>query len=244
MKVYIQKGTDNECSNINSFIALDGFRHLGWEICTYRDSRLLTDNQPEDVVVGGIGDIKSAFENLNLPFPAPLDYPDELHAFLGRKVWKSTIHTIASNPQNWNVFVKPAKALKTFPGVLLREERDLIGCYNPLEDIEIWCSEPVTFLSEWRCYVRYGKIVDVRPYRGDWRLHYDPNVIEDALNCYKNAPKGYAMDFGVTDKGETLLVEANDGYALGSYGLFSLEYAKLLSARWAELTNSKDYCDF
>lgn len=32
--------------------------------------------------------------------------------------------------------------------------------------------------------------------------------------------------------------------SLGSYGLFYLDYAKLLSARWAELTNTKDECNF
>ncbi|MEC0231934.1 hypothetical protein [Paenibacillus alba] len=28
------------------------------------------------------------------------------------------------------------------------------------------------------------------------------------------------------------------------YGLFSLDYAKLLSARWSELTSTIDECDF
>jgi hypothetical protein len=244
MRVYIQKGSDNECSNLNSFVALDGFRYLGWEICPYRDNRALTENNAEDVVVGGIGDIKTAFLNLNIHFPAPLYYPDELNSFLGRKVWLSTIHTVARDTGSRNLFIKPAKNLKSFNGILLKEERDLIGCYNPLEDTAIWCSEPVNFLSEWRCYIRYGNILDVRRYKGDWKLQCDYRVIEDALSSYKDAPKAFALDFGVTDKGETLLVEANDGYALGSYGLFSVDYAKLLSARWAEMTGTTDYCNF
>lgn len=44
--------------------------------------------------------------------------------------------------------------------------------------------------------------------------------------------------------GRTLLIEVNDGYALGCYGLFYLDYAKLLSARWAELTKTVDECAF
>lgn len=32
--------------------------------------------------------------------------------------------------------------------------------------------------------------------------------------------------------------------ALGSYGLYYPEYAKLLSARWAGLTGTEDACDF
>lgn len=52
------------------------------------------------------------------------------------------------------------------------------------------------------------------------------------------------MDFGLTDDGRTLMIEVNDGYALGCYGLLYVNYAKLLSARWAELTNTKDECAF
>ena len=52
------------------------------------------------------------------------------------------------------------------------------------------------------------------------------------------------MDFGVTADGRTLMIEVNDGYSLGCYGLLYLDYAKLLSARWAELTDTYDECAF
>ena len=38
--------------------------------------------------------------------------------------------------------------------------------------------------------------------------------------------------------------EVNDGYALGCYGLLYINYAKLLSARWAQLTQTEDECAF
>lgn len=50
----------------------------------------------------------------------------------------------------------------------------------------------------------------------------------------------YGINFGVTSKGETLLVEVNEGYALGCYGLFPDFYAKLIITRWAELTDTLD----
>jgi hypothetical protein len=84
----------------------------------------------------------------------------------------------------------------------------------------------------------------VRHYRGDWRLRPDPATIEKAVRNFSSAPAGYAIDFGLTDKGETLLIEVNDGYSLGCYGLLYLDYAKLLSARWAELTGTTDECAF
>lgn len=50
----------------------------------------------------------------------------------------------------------------------------------------------------------------------------------------------YGINFGVTSKGETLLVEVNEGYALGCYGLFLDLYVKLIITRWAELTDTLD----
>lgn len=44
------------------------------------------------------------------------------------------------------------------------------------------------------------------------------------------------MDWGVTDDNRTLLIEVNDGYALGNYGLHPSLYAALLEARWHEIT--------
>ncbi len=89
--------------------------------------------------------------------------------------------------------------------------------------------------------MRYGEILGVKSYRGDWRVHFDPQVIENAIAAYHSAPAGYAADFGVTDKGETLLIGVNDGYSIGSYGLFPADYARLLASRWAQITGSKDY---
>ncbi len=112
-------------------------------------------------------------------------------------------------------------------------------------DKDVWCSEPINIVAEWRCFVRYGRILDIRPYKGDYyNYHYDFRVIENCISDYKTAPAGYAVDFGVTDDDRTILIEVNDGYALGSYGLLYYDYAKLHSARWAELTGTKDFYDF
>ncbi len=69
-------------------------------------------------------------------------------------------------------------------------------------------------------------------------------MLEEAVHAFRNSPAGYAMDIGVTKNGQTLLVEINDGFALGCYGADSIQYAKLLSARWCELVGIKDECDF
>ncbi len=40
--------------------------------------------------------------------------------------------------------------------------------------------------------------------------------------------------------GWTLLIEMNDGFSLGVYGLEGTLYARLLTARWAELNGTED----
>ncbi len=243
MKVYILKDKHGEFASTNCAIAYDGFRQMGWEIVPFKqsDNPLLADLTPEDVVVGFIETVQTALLRLKIVIPESVNYPEELADFLGRKVWKSRVNYIAKHPELWNVFIKPAASPKKFKGRLLTSAKDLISCGDEFEDTEIWCSEPVNFVAEWRCFVRYGEILGVKHYFGDWRIHFDPAVIEKAIAAYNSAPAGYAADFGVTDKGETLLIEVNDGYSIGAYGLFSADYARLLASRWAQMTGSRDH---
>jgi hypothetical protein len=243
MKVYILQNKEREFASINFAVAYDGFRKMGWEICPFSriDDAYLPNLSPEDVVVGFIEDVNAALAQLDIKSPTEINYPDELNSFLGRKIWRSHVNYIAKHPELWNIFIKPANLSKKFTGRLVTSAKDLISCGDEFEDTEIWCSEPVKFLAEWRCFVRYGEILGVKSYYGDWRQHFDPQVIEKAIAAYASAPAGYAADFGVTDTGATLLIEVNDGYSIGSYGLFSADYARLLASRWAQMTGTRDY---
>ena len=55
---------------------------------------------------------------------------------------------------------------------------------------------------------------------------------------------GCSMDICVTSDNKTLLLEMNDGYALGCYGLNTIDYAKLISARWSQLLDRQDNFQF
>ncbi len=241
MKVYIRQNTKCEFITVNGAVAYDGFRKLGWEIVPFSDDDDLSDLQPDEVVVGCIDHVHQALLKLGITPPDEVNYPEELNNFLGRQIWSSQINYIAKHPEFWPVFVKPDRETKKFTGRVINSPKDLISCGDELIDTKIWCSEPVNFLAEWRCFVRYNEILDVRLYRGDWAIYLDSQVVKDAVAAYKSAPASYAIDFGLTDTGKTLLVEVNEGYAIGCYGLFSTEYAQFLSARWAEITNSPDY---
>ena len=242
MKVYIQANRDNFPANYNFYQAYLGFHEMGMETVFFHTYEELQKSSREDIVVGFVEAVRMRLNDFSITAPE-MDYPDELAGYLGRRVWHSHIETISSHPEMWPVFVKPVED-KKFTGVVVRSPRDLIGCGTEGEDPEVICSEVVRFIREWRVFVRYGRILDVRPYRGDWHVSYDAGTIERAVSEFRSAPAGYAIDFGVTEDGRTLLLEVNDGYALGSYGLYYPEYAKLLSARWAELTGTEDACDF
>ena len=48
-------------------------------------------------------------------------------------------------------------------------------------------------------------------------------------------PSSYALDVGVLSTGETALVEVNDAYGIGAYGIAAEHYYTFLKARWDEL---------
>ena len=53
--------------------------------------------------------------------------------------------------------------------------------------------------------------------------------------AYTDAPSACTIDVGVLDSGKTVLVEVNDGFAFGTYGLDPLRHAAMLEDRWCEM---------
>ena len=239
MKVWIQARSNHLPADRDFFWAMCGFEELGAEIRFFHTpAEMRQIKEPSDILVGYVGTVQMHLQDMGFPIP-DINYPIQLRPYLGRRIWKSTINTINHHPEQWPVFVKSV-ADKEITGVLVRSPKDLIGCGNWARDIPVWCSEPVHFETEWRCFVRYGKILDVRRYRGTREQMPDSDIIKRAVQDYENAPAGCSLDFGLTNDGRTLLIEVNDGYSLGCYGLFYIDYAKLLAARWAELTGTED----
>lgn len=254
MRVFIPKGNSNlfiskEITSENAYAAFYGFSAMGWEVVFY-EGNPPTGISREDVVVGWISQVKMAISNLGIEPPTELDYPEELNDFYGRKLWQSTLHTIYTNESTWPVFVKPVKG-KQFDGKLISKLGDLIGLGSQ-DDRPIWCSEPVEFLSEWRCFIRYGQMIGAKNYKGDFKLSPNFTTIQSAIESYKSSPNAYSLDVGIVkyiDEFEqeryfTKVVEVNDGYAMGTYGLNPVLYAKLISARWSEIVGIPDPCQF
>lgn len=240
MKVYIRKNKNNEFDNVNFFLANEGFKQLGYEIVYYHNYKEIEGNNKEDIVVDGVKEVQSILKSFNIE-TLSFDYPEELEKYLQRKIWQSKLSDIIYDEKKWNIFIKPYDR-KVFNGTIVSKITDLrkVNGVNP--ETKIWCSEILKFVSEWRCFVLYGEILDVKRYNGDWSKTINPNIAFNAVKDFSSAPVAYALDFGVTEDGETVLIEVTEGFSVGSYGLDSISYAKFLSARWAELTKTKDYC--
>lgn len=245
MKVYIQTDHSGEFYNINCYTAFEGFKNFGFEIEKFFDINEIPDQNPADIVVGGIGNVRKRLINLNISRPQKeIDYPEELQPFLKRKVWESTVKNIHQDKENWNIFVKPKTETKLFAGKIVSNELDFVGLIFNDRDVEVLCSELMDFKTEWRCFIRYKEILDIRRYKGDWDTQINLKTVRDAVTAFSSQPASYALDFGINKNNETILVEVNDGHSLGTYGLSSSNYAKFLSARWSELTQTEDYLNF
>jgi hypothetical protein len=140
------------------------------------------------------------------------------------------------------VFVKPSAFRKSFTGRVVGTSGDFMEIGRVSRRQEVWCSDVVTWKSEFRVYVINDEIVGVDHYAGDRDAGLDLGTVARALRAYREsgeAPSAYGIDFGVLATGESALVEANDGYSLGAYELAAKPYTDLLVRRWCELLQAR-----
>lgn len=190
------------------------------------------------LVAGGLRTVESAFKQIGMQMPEANNLPDELADFFGRKVTRTTLGEVRSQwgrASGDSCFLKPLDQNKLFPAIALFDRDDLATLDSLHDETRVLVSEYVLFESEWRVFVVRGEIVGLSHYQGDFFVYPDSTTLKSAVGKYESAPAGYGIDFGVLSDGRTVLVEANDGYSLGSYSLNSVDYTRLLEARWAEL---------
>ena len=183
----------------------------------------------------------SALRQMEIAPPVPNDYPQSLRPWLRRRVWTTTVASVAAHLQDGvraPFFAKPLGRHKRFTGHVFTSWDDLRALRGASDATEVVCSEIVDWKSEYRVYVVRGRIVGVKHYKGDPNVPVDRQQVDDAVAQFEaagEATAGYGIDFGVLADGRTALVEVNDGYALGSYGLDDDLYTDLIVARWCQL---------
>lgn len=238
-KAYIRFREDLP-DNQNTFAAADGFAQQGIKVVPFYgfgdiNPQNMSDLGESAILCGNIGDVWEALKILGKPVPPPLDYPPHLEWMLHRKVECMTLEQVRGIVTR--KFVKPTKQ-KLFTGFVWDPDDPRcqlnVAAYHP--ETECLIADEIDIVSEWRCFIRNHAIVGVRHYKGDWTVSPSADNLGVAVALGKNTmPRAYGLDLGVTSDGKTVLVEANEGYALGTYGLASIIYARFLEERWFEL---------
>jgi hypothetical protein len=199
---------------------------------------------PATLVVGEIPVVETALKQLGIDPPGDDSYPEALRPYLLRRVWQSTVGDVESRfveGDGHAVFVKPRDRLKRFTGFVAEDTSSLARLASISRRAEVWCAAVVAFRSEHRAYVVDGDVLGVHPYTGDPTLVPDRRVIDEVVAAWTKTglgARGYGIDFGVLEDGRTALVELNDGYGLGNYGLSSDDYLSLCLARWQQLVTT------
>jgi hypothetical protein len=225
------------------FRAWDGFRKRGVRCELFEPKQLEQGSLPlakDTLVAGGVPVVEAALKALGVAVPPADNLPECLARYRGRRVWTSTWGELRSKygrkgpPEP--LWVKSLRRNKGAPSLAVYEADDMEPAAALPDDYEVLVSEYVTFVSEWRCFVRRGRVLDLCRYQGDVFRYPDPNSVKAAVAEYtRTAPAAYGIDFGVLTDGRTVLVEVNEGYSLNPYGLESMEYSELLEARWLQL---------
>jgi hypothetical protein len=215
-----------------------GFWALGVETSTFESTAeidLIGDLSPIVGLAGYIEDVHRALSKLGVPIPPSNDYPEQLRGFLGRSIRRAHLGEVRSSAET--SFIKPVSH-KAFGGMIWNNDKfSRRTIATQADDVEVWVSDLVNFVSEYRCFILHDEIIDCRHYKGDWSKAPDKKIIQAAVCAMKGTSCAYCLDWGVTDDERTLLVEANDSYALGHYGLNPIFCAHMLSARWHEMTS-------
>lgn len=195
--------------------------------------------EPEDIISGSVGFVRAALQALGKELPVQEPYPIALVPWLYRRVWRVSKLSEVLNGGS-TVFVRPAKRWKLFTGFVV-DQPSPAELHGVSRSEPVWCSEVVTWLSEWRVYVVGGVFRHLShcAHGGDRSKHPDIGSVLEALEAFRpHAPAGYAIDFGVLSTGETALIEANDGFSVGAYDQVSArDYFEMTASRWRELAS-------
>lgn len=199
----------------------------------------------DDFISGDIDVMFHAMKRLGIEYSYN-DYPESLKPYLHRKVWEDELGNIKreifaegylKNP----IFIKPKDKLKRFTGFVLETVEDLANCKGAGNQTKVWCSEPVVFIDEFRCYFKKGTKPVISCYRESFNESNRIKVQQflNSLILRREFPDAFALDLGTLSTGEVALIEMNDAFSLGLYkGCPPSFYAKCLIERWNELKRS------
>ena len=191
----------------------------------------LHDVFKNDLFIGNVEFMKIIFEGLGLPkekwtCPRNNESPFEI------KRLRDVIN-------QKGIFIKPVE-IKLFTGLVLD------GCNYPHlnelpQDTEVYVYDAwdqTKIQSEWRGYIHNGKLDDIRNYSGNPLIFPKLDSIQKQIEKNKkdNFPKTYTIDVAIMEGEENpRIIEYNDMWAIGNYGVPMNFYIKYLESRYFEI---------
>jgi hypothetical protein len=151
--------------------------------------------------------------------------------------WVETLGEIKRLVQLGNkYFIKPFE-IKLFTGFVI-DQMQYTSIQGLPDDTPVMVYDVFKgdLLSEWRVYINNHKMVDSRNYSGDFTICPNYDYVQSIIKeNKKDFPVSYTMDIGILSTGENVVVEFNDMWSIGNYGIDNGEYLKLLRTRYHEI---------
>lgn len=246
MRAFVLTDPDGQIRDRDQLDLYDGYLQTAYDVKLISANDIYTNKYKitsEDVFGGHVQLCQYIWKLLKITDPCIPNYPDELKSYFGRSIRKMKVKAfrriLQENEEFGNIlFVKPVTN-KLFTGFTCLTEREFDSKTNCGDNTDVYVSSYVNFGAEFRAYVFKGKVVDCFRYWGDdWKVSTPVEDIEKMASLSKVKSIFYSIDVGIdTLTGKTLLMEVNDGYALGNYGLAPIDYASYTAQRWLEIVH-------
>lgn len=249
MRAFLEKTELGDYFDDFVYISKYQLQNLGVEIVDFNGSNLKSLDKYEfnlknDILIGSVEASCIFFKKCGIEPPNYLGYPEELKPYLHREIIETKFGDIN---HSYPYFVKPRTHVKLFTGALIKDEKSykFMRDYYPEvnSDTELFLSDPIDFLSEYRCFVHKGELKGIQWYSGDFKRFPDIKTIESMISDYKSSNVAYTLDVGIYKNNvytgsknySTALVEVNDMWAIGSYGFNAKDYVRMIIDRFQEI---------
>jgi hypothetical protein len=139
------------------------------------------------------------------------------------------------------LFIKPFE-IKLFTGLVV-DKFWINSCREFPDYTQVMVYEVIhSIYSEWRLYIHNHQLIDAKNYSGNFKISPSESnyeEIEKIINSNKATfPCAYVMDIGLIDNGCFFIVEYNDFWAIGNYGIPNDLYLRMLKDRYFEIIRS------
>jgi len=247
--VYIQSNSertlphhfDAACALYGAIDSAQDFRLTSFEeVQSGKFDNLIKSN----LFVGSVEFMREVFTRVN-KIPEPILNSDRPFQKLDLLTVRNRIN------MDFKYFVKPFQQ-KLFSGLVV-DRYSITSLREFPDDLEVMVYDILPpIISEWRLYVMYGKIEDARNYGGDFKRSPEYLDVEEKLAKNKSSlPRCFTMDVGVCvnqdeialaygiNKHINVIIEFNDMYAIGNYGVENSLYLRMLRERYFEIVHAR-----